>query len=844
LDSDGDGLTNLEEYERGTDPFNPDTDGDGILDGEEDGRLEAEEDSGARELTRGVEVLSEDENGVTLELITTGFDAEVVTVDGQEFEQLHIADYVHGHTDELGAPQLPLKGILIDIPPGKVAELSVLKTVVEPYFGYRIYPVPENVLDNQGSTAAVGQVFVQDQAAYNADGFYPQTVAELGQSYVWRDQIKQQVIFYPLDFNPVSGQLNLYQRIRVRIDYVDNTLAKAIVAPSAPWQPPLLASVSDALSSEQIRALTLLMPPMVVNPLPPMLSSISSAIAALWSPPEGSGSAVYKISTADEGIYRMDRDFLLAQGLSAAQIDAIDLEQIRLFNLGEEVAIDIYDQGVAGELNAGDFIEFYAVAIDDAYAKYSADNVYWMTLSGGAGLPKRMATDDGAPAGGALATDFMDTARHEQDLMYWLKAPGADSIERWFFNIFVQGTEHAGGGQPKPFTISVPEPVSLGTLTILMAGQTDFEHEVKVAINGSEQSFIWSGISYYEATVSDVNLFAGDNTVTLQCLSSDGNDSIAVDWFEVTYRRDYVAGADNTLIFAPDNGSRYVIDGFSDNNLLAYDVSDSTDVAMIDNALIAGTNPYSIEFEPATFGDTYLLVASNAIKTPDSLVEDTASSLFDTVNSADYILITHRDTGWDGNGDPLAWLTDLVAHREDQGLRVFVADIEDIYDEFSFGIKSPQALKDFLSYAYSNWEAPAARYVLLVGDSTYDPKDHWNMADATAYLPTYLIYTDYKGETVTDEWFVTISGEDAIPDMYIGRLPAADATQAALMVAKILTYETTPNTKFVDPDAWEKNILLVADDQRPGAEYLYEAAFAAINDAPGPNIFMRPPLPP
>ena len=50
LDYDGDGLTNIEEYERGTDPFNPDTDGDGILDGDEDGRLEAPVDPGARQL--------------------------------------------------------------------------------------------------------------------------------------------------------------------------------------------------------------------------------------------------------------------------------------------------------------------------------------------------------------------------------------------------------------------------------------------------------------------------------------------------------------------------------------------------------------------------------------------------------------------------------------------------------------------------------------------------------------------------------------------------------------------------------------------------------------------------
>ena len=64
IDSDGDGLTNREEYELGFDPFNPDTDGDGILDGEEAGLVEQPDEDGSRVLTRGVEVLSEDESPV------------------------------------------------------------------------------------------------------------------------------------------------------------------------------------------------------------------------------------------------------------------------------------------------------------------------------------------------------------------------------------------------------------------------------------------------------------------------------------------------------------------------------------------------------------------------------------------------------------------------------------------------------------------------------------------------------------------------------------------------------------------------------------------------------------
>jgi hypothetical protein len=90
------------------------------------------------------------------------------------------------------------------------------------------------------------------------------------------------------------------------------------------------------------------------------------------------------------------------------------------------------------------------------------------------------------------------------------------------------------------------------------------------------------------------------------------------------------------------------------------------------------------------------------------------------------------------------------------------------------------------------------------------------------HVPAYLTYTEYMGETVTDEWYVCVSGDDAVPDMYIGRLPAKTADEAADMVAKIHAYETTPNTK-----GWEKEILLVADDQVLD----FEAVFETMNDA-------------
>ena len=153
-------------------------------------------------------------------------------------KRLRIEEYIHGYTSEIGQPQMPLKGILIDIPEGMAASLSVLETEVQTYSGYQIFPVPQAVVEAAGATAAVGESFVFDEAAYSQDVFYPQDVAQLAAIYTFREQDKQQVLFYPLSFNAATGDLRFYTRIRVRIDYADNYLAKADTTAPIAWKVP------------------------------------------------------------------------------------------------------------------------------------------------------------------------------------------------------------------------------------------------------------------------------------------------------------------------------------------------------------------------------------------------------------------------------------------------------------------------------------------------------------------------------------------------------------------------------------------------------------------------------
>jgi hypothetical protein len=147
-----------------------------------------------------------------------------------------------------------------------------------------------------------------------------------------------------------------------------------------------------------------------------------------------------------------------------------------------------------------------------------------------------------------------------------------------------------------------------------------------------------------------------------------------------------------------------------------------------------------------------------------------------------------------------------------------VVKIQDIYDQFGYGIVGKDPIHAFLSYAYQNWEAPAPSYVVLMGDGHYNPKGYNSGYYGTwreSFIPPYLTYADpYLGETVTDNRYVDITGDDPLPDMMLGRMAVMTEEQAAAFVNKIISYEQNPSS--ID---WQSPVLAVADNSDSGGNF-------------------------
>jgi len=496
-----------------------------------------------------------------------------------------------------------------------------------------------------------------------------------------------------------------------------------------------------------------------------------------------------KLSVKHEGWYRVEQADLAAAGISGNA----DPQKLQLFVDGQEIAILVTTSGSAvgkgsqAPSVAWDGIEFYGIGIDSAFTD---SHVYWLVAGSQNGLRINIVPS----TGGTPAPASFPFAVERRDKVVYFPSLQNGGAEKFFGPLIYNA-------QPADQSLSLQHIATTGlaTVDVSLQGYTDAAHSVTVLLNGSELGIVqFTGLAKGTAqySVPQSSLLEGSNQV--QLISPAGFSDISmVEYVRMTYQHTSTADG-NALRFPATGGQQATIAGFTSAAVRVVDITNAGSPQEVTASVVPDGAEYSATVTvPGAGARTLLAFAVDQKKTPASVVANQPSSWQSPKNGANYVAVTRKD------------LVDsfqlLIKQRKNQGLKVSVVDIEDVYDEFSFGNKTPQALKDFFAYTKSSWKI-APRFALLAGDATYDPKNYTGAGDNDV-VPTKLVETAFS-ETATDDWLVDFNG-DQVPDIAIGRLPVRTAGETAALAEKIVRYDWSEANR---------RVVLVAD-QNEGYDF-------------------------
>ena len=719
-----------------------------------------------------------------------------------------------GYDVDPGRAMLPVKGFLFGLPPDGDYTFAIEEIETTAVAGaYVLFPSPtyppaEGV--NTGCKNVCGPLAERtwyDEAFYASDAPYPGALVERGLIGYVREQRVGQLRVHPVQYIPATGEVRYVEHLRVRVRFDSSlSIANGPVGPEA-------GSLAE-------RHEGLLRSTLINYPESSRWPRADRRVAArrIDLPEKSKALESVKIRVVETGIHRVTYDDLDALGIGPA---AIDPATFQLFNRGVELPI-LVDGESDGVFDPTDSILFWGEPLKD---RYSYANVYVLTNSVTAGL--RMGTLDGTPGGAPAPAAFLDTAHFEENNHWFPGHPEWETTEIWEW---VRLT--APQSTSVTFDLENLSPLArTATLRVRLVGRSTSEttpnHHTKIFLNGTEvDDLYWSGQGEFthEVGIPMNDLIEGENVLTVTAPGDTGapEDAIYLNWFEVDAWKTFAATEAGAQFAGETDGqATFTVTDLVSEFVIGFDVTDPADPLVIENAAGGGSVP-AVRFTFQALADAdsrFAVLPEAAAISPYALSVDDPSDLTDSANGADYLIVT----------DPAfaAQAQDLADYRATDGLRTAVVYAEDIYDEFNDGIPDPGAIVDFLAYAYGNWTAPAMTYVMLIGDTHPDYNDYLNTTKPN-HVPSLLIDSPNMGATPSDVPYSLLAGDDPLPDVFLGRIPAETPADAQAMIDKAIEYEAAPLT------TWHEKAVFVADNNFPTfAEHsetlidLLPAAFAS-----------------
>lgn len=541
----------------------------------------------------------------------------------------------------------------------------------------------------------------------------------------------------------------------------------------------------------------------------------------------------YKISVSQDGVFKMDKNFLTTLGID---VTTIDPRNIKIFGNGggmlpEASATFRYDDlqenaiYVAGEsdgvFNDTDYVLFFGQSpniwmYDQTQLRfvhkknlYSDVSSYFISIGSSAGLRiQSRANSTSSP--NKFISVFDDYLFHESDLKNLVL-----SGKEWFGEEFEYIPQ-------RTFSFSFPN-IETGSTSLIRASlasrSTQSSSAFNLKVNGVNigDSFLssvsnnntdyWFRSSTmngtFTATTSNINAM-----VSYTQGAPDANGWL--NYIEVNAKRNLIFSGQQMQFRSLDswgagNISQFTISA-ANSNLLIWDVTNPLTPVLQNGNL----NANIFQFTLAT--DTlhqFISFDGSSYLTPTSIGEIANQDLHG-LPPTKFVILTPPQF--------LAAATRLQQYHLGIGQTTEVVTTDEVFNEFSSGVQDVSAIRDFMKMFYDRAGVDTSKlpkYLLLFGDGSYDYKNR--LDNNTNFIPTFAsAESSYQSSTyITDDYFGLLDDNEGGNidatfnklDIAVGRIPADSITEAEAMVDKILNYKSPASY-----GNWRNNITFVSDD--------------------------------
>ena len=540
----------------------------------------------------------------------------------------------------------------------------------------------------------------------------------------------------------------------------------------------------------------------------------------------------YKFKVGVSGVYRIPQSTLASNGLSGAAV-----QNLQLWRNG--VQVPFYATVSSGSLGPSDYIEFWGEANDGVPDKVlyrdpsfqhtdklslSTDTAVFFLTVDAASISTRITQIPNDVAGNTLPVEPYFMYTNGTYYRQKINAGFAAVVGEYVYSSSYDKGEFFSTLDLTPASNFQDQMVNLypyaggpdGTYRCGMMGNALNPRRFRLQINGSAILYD-SAVDYFNDVIANINIpsthfSSGAMNVRFVNGSGISTDRMAISFSELTYPRQFHFGNSKNFKFElPAKSQGYYLEIANQNAYtvppVIYDLTNNQRVV----AELAPGNIARFVLPGSTSSRKLVLVFEDAsnVKLVNELTSKNFINFSDAANQGNYLIISHPSlyTGTTGNNP----VEDFKAYRQSPdggGHNVKIYDIDELVDQFAFGIKKhPLSVKNFLAFARVQFADPP-KFAFLIGHglaySDYRTNESNPVVEKLNLVPTF----GYPG---SDNKLSAEGSVSSVAVTPIGRLSVVFPKEIEDYLEKLKEYEATQKNapQTIAARGWMKNVMHV-----------------------------------